>query len=475
MHNPSFRRAQPLFATLMLASMLLTACGAEATPTTAPQPTAAPAQATTVPGGGSNAADYAAPLNTSVSGTVNLWHFWGSPVRRTAIQRIVALCSAALPKIKITETFKPFGDLWTANTAAVAAGSGMPDVIVEDRPKLPLAAKNQVESDLQKYVDRDKLDSSQYWPFTWQQTLYKGDSYGIPYETDVRVLYWNKVAFQDAGLDPAKPPTTWDELWAAADKLDKKNADGSYARIAFSPIIGNTGWDLYSKLNGDQVVNSDGTKVTVNDPKMVETMQWMKKWIDRYGGWDAMQKMIGSFTSPPNDAFMSGKVAMVIDINGYASQLKFYNPKVPGPDGKPTTLDYGITYPPNNGTQTSTSGGFALSIPRGAPNPDASWEFIKCATGPAAQVSWARDTYAMPGNQKAASDPILMADPAWKFMVDAMKVSQPLGGPYVPAYANFGEQVDKRQADMLSGKVDIKTGLDQAQQAIDAQMAKGSQ
>ena len=50
-------------------------------------------------------------------------------------------------------------------------------------------------------------------------------------------------------------------------------------------VSGNTGgWDLFSKLNGYQVINKDGSKVTVNDPKMVDTLTWMKKWVDRYGG-----------------------------------------------------------------------------------------------------------------------------------------------------------------------------------------------
>jgi multiple sugar transport system substrate-binding protein len=453
--------------------------GAADTPTTAAggaasTPTEAMAATTPATSGGTGAGTTTggAALNTSVSGTVNLWHFWGSPVRRTAIRRIVALCGSKLPNIKISETFKPFGDIWTANTAAVAAGSGMADVIVEDRPKLPQTAANKVDMSLQKYIDRDKFDSSVYWPFTWQQTLYNNESYGIPYETDVRVLYWDKNAFKEVGLDPEKPPTTWDELQQYADKLDKKNPDGTFSRIAFSPLAGNTGWDLWSKTDGQQLVSADGTKVTVNDPKMVETFTWMKTWIDRYGGWANYQKFVGAFTSPPNDAFMSGKVAMIVDINGYASQLKFYNPQVAGPDGKKATLDWGVALPPYKTTPTSTSGGFALSIPNGTKNADAAWEVIKCATGPEAQASWARDTYAMPANMSAAKDPVLLADPAWQFMVDAMGKSQPLGGPFVKSYANFGEQVDKRQADIWSGKTDVKTALDDAQKAIDETMAK---
>ncbi|MEZ4679577.1 MAG: hypothetical protein R2932_35700 [Caldilineaceae bacterium] len=112
---------------LVLFSLLLTACDTPALPSTN-----APTTGTTT-GTGAQA--------SSASGDVEIWHFWGSPARRTAIRRVVAICENQLPNIQITETFKPWGDIWTANIAAVAAGSGMPDIIVEDRPLLPQRAR----------------------------------------------------------------------------------------------------------------------------------------------------------------------------------------------------------------------------------------------------------------------------------------------------------------------------------------------
>ena len=82
--------------------------------------------------------------NTDVSGDIEIWHFWASPVRRNGLKRIIAMCQQKLPNITVTDTVKPFGDIWTANVAAVAAGSGMPDVIVSDRPTLPKDAADGV-------------------------------------------------------------------------------------------------------------------------------------------------------------------------------------------------------------------------------------------------------------------------------------------------------------------------------------------
>lgn len=458
-------------ALMMLVSLVISACGAGGN-----QSTTAPSGAAATGGSAAPAAGSAQPaasgaagslkLNQNVSGNVQFWHFWGSPVRRNAIRRVIAICNQQLPNIQVQETFKPFGDIWTANIAAVAAGSGMPDVIVEDRPQLKQRAQDNIDQSLQERAQRDGIDGSQFWPFTWDQTLYEGQTYGIPYETDVRVLYWNKNAFKEAGLDPEKPPTTWEELEQYADKLDKKAADGSYERIAFHPLW-NGGSDLWAATNGVELISADG-KPQLNDPKMAETVEWVKRWVDRYGGWSEVQEFKARFAAPPQDLFMSGSVAMFVDINGYTSQLNFFRPRVKNAEGKDENLEWGVTDLPIKTEKGSLSGGFALAIPRGAPNADAAWEFIKCATGPEAQASWARDTYAMPANQTAAKDPVLGADPNWQTFVNAMEYSS--GGTYLPSYPNFKEQLDQRYEKVWSGELEPQAALDQAQQAVEAQL-----
>jgi multiple sugar transport system substrate-binding protein len=450
--------------------------GAEATTAPAAEATAAPAAgaATAAPAGGTTGAAAQGPkLNPDVAGTIEMWHFWSSPLRRTAIRRVISICQAQLPNITVNETPKPFGDIWTANIAAVAAGSGMPDVIVEDRPQLVQRAADQIATDLSEYATRDGIDGSTFWPFTWSEATVDGKPYGIPFETDVRVLYWNKQAFKEAGLDPETPPKTWDDLWAYADKLDKKNDDGSYARVAFHPDFGNAGWNVWGRTNGVEYLQNG--KLVVNDPKLAETMDWIKKWYDRYGGYDKVQEFRGSFGAPPNDAFMSGKVAMILDINGYSSVLNFYDPRIDVKKDDGTTekqrIDVGIGDPPYSasyGKPSSTSGGFALSIPKGSPNADAAWEFIKCATGPDGAASWSRDTSAMSANIIAAKDPALMGDPRWQFFLKAMEYSH--GADIVPKYANWNTEIEQRRETIFNGETPAKDALDQAQQVIDAQI-----
>jgi multiple sugar transport system substrate-binding protein len=419
--------------------------------------------------GGSTEAGGGPKLNKDVSGEVEMWHFWSSPLRRNAIRRVVNICQAELPNVKVTEVAKPFGDIWTANTAAVAAGSGMPDVIVADRPKLPQDAANGIYTDLQDMATRDGITGEEFWPFTWQQTLYQDHTYGLPYETDVRVLFYNKNAFKDAGLDPESPPKTWDELMAAADKLDKKNDDGTYKQIGFFPLFGNVDPQIWGYTNDVDWVTED-QEIKIDDPKAEETLNWAKSWVDRYGGWQTVQTFRAGFQSAPNDAFMSGKVAMIADVNGYASQLNFYNPRYTGNDGQAARLDWGVSDLPYKTDKGSWSGGFALSIPKGADGADAAWEFIKCASGEKGAASWSRDTYAMSANKKAANDPALLGDPAWKFFLQAMEYST--GGVFLEKYPNWSEQLAQRYEKVWTGEMTSKQALEEAQAAVEAEVNK---
>jgi multiple sugar transport system substrate-binding protein len=408
--------------------------------------------------------DMDVPLNPEVSGEVEFWHFWGSPVRRNAIRRVVAICEAELPNINVTEVFKPWGDIWTANIAAVAARSGMPGVIVSDRLQLPREAADGIYENLGTFAERDGVNPDAFWSFAWEQTLYDGDTYGLPFETDVRVLFYNRNLLEEAGLDPENPPRTWEELWEAADLLDVQNPDGTFSRITFNPLHGNVGPDLWAMTAGHDWVQ-DGTPV-VDDPVVAETLEWIKRWVDRYGGWAELQRFMAQYGAPPNDPFMAGGVVMRVDVAGYNSVLTFYRPQTTLADGSTTFMDWGAALIPYHTEPATWSGGFALSIPSGAPNADAAWEFIKCASSRPGQISWARDTYAIPTQVAAARDPVLMADPNWQFFIESMEYGRHT--TFVPEYSNWNEQLNQRYERIWTGELSIEQALQDAQQAIES-------
>lgn len=413
-------------------------------------------------------------LHPEVSGEIELWHWWASPARRSALHRVIGICEQKLPNIKVTDVVKPWGDIWTANIAAVAAGSGMPDVIVSDRPTLPRDAEEGIYMSLQEWADRDNVTRDQYYDWAWDQTLYEGETYGIPQETDVRVLFYNKQHFIEAGLDPEDPPETWDELWEYADKLDIVEEDGTLVRVAFNPLW-NAGPDFWFYNNDAYHIDDEGN-FQLTSANAVETVEWIKSWIDRYGGYQALLDFQGKFSSPPNDLFMGNGVSMFTDIFGYNSQLIWYGPRGDTNrdmilDGEPR-MEWGIALLPHDedAEPGNWSGGFSFSIPTGAANPEAAWEFIKCAQSAEGQASWARDTQAQPTNIEAASDPGLQGLPQWRVVDDALATS--FGGWFIPEYPNWSEQLNQRWESVWRGDVAPADMLAEAQAAIEAQIGK---
>src|ERR1700759_3432217 len=59
-------------------------------------------------------------------------------------------------------------------------------------------------------ADRDWIKS--FYPAFMENSQADGKTWGIPFQRSTIVQYWNKDAFKAAGLDPEKPPKTWDEM-----------------------------------------------------------------------------------------------------------------------------------------------------------------------------------------------------------------------------------------------------------------------
>src|SRR5512139_1514037 len=69
-----------------------------------------------------------------------------------------------------------------------------------------------------------------FYPSLMMNGIYKGKVYGIPFQRSTIVMYWNKDAFKEAGLNPEQPPANWTEMAQMAQKLVKKDAAGNVTR-----------------------------------------------------------------------------------------------------------------------------------------------------------------------------------------------------------------------------------------------------
>lgn len=178
-----------------------------------------------------------------------------------------------------------------------------------------------------------------------------GNIFGLPTAAYGSALHYNRALFTAAGLDPDKPPTTWDQVRADAKKISEKTGQAGYMQMTQN----NTGgWQLTTATyaHGGAVETTKGGKTTVTldnlgTKKALELLKAMR-WEDNSLGSNFLYDW-GSI----NQAFGAGQIGMYTsgsDIYTNLVQAQNLNPK-----------DYGMTVVPMDGSKAGTLGGGTIA------------------------------------------------------------------------------------------------------------------
>jgi multiple sugar transport system permease protein len=265
------------------------------------------------------------------------------------------------------------------------AGGSPPDVLEFDRFAIAEWAARGAFEPLDPYIARDlsmnRPDTptgDQYYPVAWNEAQFNGRQYGIPIAIDSRALIYNKNVLRSAGFVDEKgeplPPRTWEQVREYSRKLTTRDARGRLTRLGFAPMFGDSWLYMYGWMNGGEFMSEDGIRVTLNDPRIVEALSWLKRTYDELGGYGHVKSFEASFLVDALDPFVTGQIAMKIDGNWQMERLgKFAR-----------DVDFGVAPPPvpqnryeAGHTRMSWTGGFAIAIPSTSRNKEAAWELIR--------------------------------------------------------------------------------------------------
>ncbi|RPE45912.1 carbohydrate ABC transporter substrate-binding protein (CUT1 family) [Streptomyces sp. Ag109_O5-1] len=148
--------------------------------------------------------------------------------------------------------------------SADAAGGTLPDVVNVSPDLVAPLARAGLALDLDKAAAKYR---SEYLDGAWASHRIPGMSgtYAFPWYLNTGPLFYNKSLFKEAGLDPAQPPKTYDDLFADALKMAKQSG-GKVATLANVPTIEDFG------RYGVELMNKEGTGFAFNDAKGVELL-----------------------------------------------------------------------------------------------------------------------------------------------------------------------------------------------------------
>jgi len=145
--------------------------------------------------------------------------------RVKAMDQLIAKFQETNPGITVKQTTFPYADYQTKVSAAVVAGNG-PDVVQLFYGWLDGFVAGKLIQPLPTDVFPAAKIEEEFFPIV--TAMKRGDSYyGLPTAVRSLALFYNKKLLAEAGLDPAKPPQTLDELIAAAQKTTKRDAAGN--------------------------------------------------------------------------------------------------------------------------------------------------------------------------------------------------------------------------------------------------------
>jgi len=305
---------------------------------------------------------------------VTYWEKWVS-FEGVAMQTVIDAFNASQDRIVVD--YFPVSQI-DHKTLIATAGGDPPDVAGLWVQNIATFADAEALWPLDEFIQSDGMTTeawlARYYPIFAKICSYRGHVYAGISTPAVIAFNWNRTLFREAGLDPDRPPRNLAELEEFSRKLTKRNPKtGALTQVGFLPQ--EPGWWpwIFADWFGGELF--DGHAITCGtDPHVLAMMKWVAGVSKTYGA-DDLQTFASGFSGQllsAQSSFMNGKVAMVFAGVWMDNYIHQYKPGLdyaagPWPEAAPGITDFAMAESD------------VLTIPRGAKNPHAAWEFIKYA------------------------------------------------------------------------------------------------
>lgn len=335
---------------------------------------------------------------------------WSRDSNQAFLRELVDLWNSSHTN-QIDLTVIPSADFVT-RLGVASAGGEAPDLIPIDLIYVPAFARAGSLADITDFVDGLPY-ADQLIPAHMFLGTYEDRKYAVPFAAEGSVLLYNKGLFEQAGLDPEAPPTTWQEIEDAATAIRALGEDtyGFYFSgncpgcnaFTFLPYIWASGGDL---------LTPDGLTATVDIPQVRDALEFYKRM------WDAGLIPPSAQADTGTDffnAFAAGNIGMVGSGAFAISVLKNDFPDI----------DFGLTFlPGQEGGQSSFAGGDTISISANSSRVAESFEFITWVLSDEIQLSMFAERGQLPLRVDLADNEFSREDPRLITNAEAMALGK---------------------------------------------------
>lgn len=396
---------------------------------------------------------------------IEWWHAMGGELGEK-VNEIAANFNASQDEYELNAVYKGnYTETMTAAIAAFRAGQ-QPEVVqvFEVGTATMMAAEGAIYPVYQLMNDSGvEWDPKAYLPaVVGYYTDTDGNMLSMPFNSSTPVLYYNKKAFEEAGLDPDTAPSTWQEMGEASKKI----VDSGAASCGFT-----TGWQSWVQIENfsalhDVPIGTEangfaglGTEFKFNSPLHVKHIQqladWQKDGIFKYGG----------RRSDSAPLFYSGECAMYMNSSAAYAGVK----------GN-VDFPFGVSMLPYwegeaGAPQNSIIGGATLWVLAGHEDADYKGvaEFFNYLSSPEVQADWHQATGYLPVTTAAyelsAEQGFYEANPGTDTSIKQMTLNEPTENSKGLRFGNFvqiRDIINEELETVWSGAKTAKEGLDAA-------------
>ncbi|RKP52919.1 ABC transporter substrate-binding protein [Cohnella endophytica] len=384
--------------------------------------------------------------------TITYWNgFSGSD--RPVLEALIKKFNSSQDQVEVKMEIMSWDVLYQKLTTSSASGQG-PDFIAFGPENIAKYYDLGVIAPVDDFYSNSMIDTT-LLPKGYDQLLhYKDHFVGFPMNYFAHALYYNKDMVKNAGLDPEKPPTTWDEMadWAVKMTDSKK---GQYGMTLPS------GWVYIPQLmwaNGGDVIDYQTKTSMINKPEAVAAVKY---WTDL-----VLNKKVAPAPNSDNlKMFASGKLGMMFDGPWMSPQFKA------------AKVNYGVALMPAGPARQVTFGaGLSMHLTsKGAKDEkikNAVYKFAQWWFEKDTQKEWAIKIGFPPIRTDLASDPeIIEENPDLKIFMESANIGQPWLVGIVNSGKILSEVFQKYFDQILMKKADIQSTLDQASADLDKILA----
>lgn len=399
-------------------------------------------------GGGGSAGGEGPSVEKGGTLTFANWQ-WLEPGRAETIFAAVNEYTSENPKVKIKKQSIVRADYEKTISTQIGSGGG-PDIFIVPDTYFPELVESGALEPLDGVLapeDEERLEGAN------EDYVDNGKQMGLVWETVPFAFFWNKKILDQAGITP---PTSFDELLAAAKKIKSETGKTGFAvrhQLNEEPVwwLDHSNWE-YGYGGGW----SDGEKLTINSPENVEAETAFKKMYDS-GAFS-----VGDDASTYRSKFAAGEVGMVIDNSSALLTMVKDSKVVPSNQVGASKLPFP--------TASSAYAGFAIGINADSKNKAIAKDYIRWMYTQDAQEGFAEGLFpssvgtdAKPPEELGAANPWVapffeQLPEAENAVVKGFEAKTPIIRKIVLT------QIER----ILTQDVDPKEALDQAQQEAEA-------